>query len=364
MQTDSHTVARLRPPVRGVSVVSMLASTIWALAIATTCIAEEIVPFRFRDKWLPLIALSLILVALRFQVVKAMWAFVNPGMLLILGWALLSALWSPDLAFTLTQAVAISGVSVIALAFCVVGWHPDRFEQQLARVLGVMLSLSAVVALVYPALGVHSESSISLASAWRGITFQKNALGQLSVFGLILWTYLWAAGKVRPLGGVLGIGVSLLCLLGSRSSTSLMLGLMCSGGVLAILRPPLRIGWIGRRALIIFIAIVLPLGVYLAVATPYLGFIGGYFGKDSTFSGRTFVWNAIIAEIHHRPWLGTGLSGFWGGLDPGEKRVQAAVNWQVRNGHNGYVDVANERRDNMASNLVKTGWDLGVKHNF
>ncbi|MEY4564080.1 MAG: hypothetical protein RLZZ618_3357 [Pseudomonadota bacterium] len=29
-----------------------------------------------------------------------------------------------------------------------------------------------------------------------------------------------------------------------------------------------------------------------------------------------------------------------------------------------YVDVANERRDNMASNLVKTGWDLGVKHNF
>lgn len=29
-----------------------------------------------------------------------------------------------------------------------------------------------------------------------------------------------------------------------------------------------------------------------------------------------------------------------------------------------YADVVNERRDNMAANLKKTGWDFGVKHNF
>jgi predicted porin len=29
-----------------------------------------------------------------------------------------------------------------------------------------------------------------------------------------------------------------------------------------------------------------------------------------------------------------------------------------------YVDLVNEQRDGMAGNLVNTGYDLGIKHNF
>jgi exopolysaccharide production protein ExoQ len=37
----------------------------------------------------------------------------------------------------------------------------------------------------------------------------------------------------------------------------------------------------------------------------------GMFGKDSTLTGRTALWDAAANEIRQRPWLGLGMEGFW-----------------------------------------------------
>lgn len=319
-----------------------LAAAAWLLGLVATFVGPAFLDMRFRDKWLPLLALSIILVANHYRSLMAMARYVNPGMVATLSWALLSAAWAPSPTFVLTQSAALIGVSLIALAFSLSGWQPDRFERLLAQVLTAMMIASICVAVAYPALGIHSEDDVSLRNSWRGITLQKNILGQMSSIALILWTYLWAARRVRPLTGMLGIALTLFVLLSTRSSTSLMLAVLCSCGTVVMLRPVLNIGTLARRAIVGAIAVLVPLITYLAVATSHLGFIGAFFGKDGSFSGRTDIWHAMMLEIQSRPLLGTGLASFWGGMDAGEARVRAAAQWGVRNGHNGYIDVVNE----------------------
>lgn len=319
-----------------------LASVAWILGIAVTFFSGDLLPMGFRDKWMAPLLIAVVVILGRARLLGVMQRFVNPGMVLVLLWALFSAAWSPRPMFVATQAMSLIGVSLIALGFSLSGWHPDRFARQLAATVSVLLVLSIITAVLFPHIGVHSGTDISLLHSWRGVTFQKNGLGQLSVIGLIVWTYLWAARKVGGIAALLGITLCVFTLMKSRSSASLALALPACLGTLMILRPKIGFGVMARRVFIGLIAILVPLCIYAAVATSYFAFFGELFGKDGTFSGRTLIWNALITEISTRPWLGTGLNSFWGGVDAGEIRVQAVAQWDVRNGHNGYIDVVNE----------------------
>lgn len=319
-----------------------MAASVWILGLAATFVGPQFVQIRFRDKWMPLLLIALCVIVARYPLLTLMRRYVNPGMVLMLIWALMSAAWAPSPAFVLTQSISIIGVSLIALAFSLSGWDSDRFERLLAGVLTVAMIASVLAALISPQLAIHSENDVSLLNSWRGIAYQKNGLGVLAAASLIVWTYLWAARRTEPMISGLGILLSVFLLVKSRSSTSLMIGLLSSIGTLLILRPSFSIGWLGRRIVLGSMAILIPLGIYGVIWTDYFGFVGAFFGKDGSFSGRTLIWDAMLLEIARRPWFGTGLSSFWGGMDAGEARVRLATQWAVRNGHNGYIDILNE----------------------
>ncbi|MCX7826088.1 MAG: O-antigen ligase family protein, partial [Verrucomicrobiae bacterium] len=65
----------------------------------------------------------------------------------------------------------------------------------------------------------------------------------------------------------------------------------------------------------------------------------GALGKDTTLTGRTGLWDAVIEMIARRPWLGYGFSGFWLGLGGESAHVVQAVNWIPPHAHNGLLDV-------------------------
>jgi len=318
------------------------AAVVWVVGFSFAFLNGDLIPLGFRDKWAPLLVGSLLVIAARARLFSAMLPFINPGMILVLGWALLSALWAPNATFVLTQSIAVIGVSTIAIAFSLSGWNPGRFESRMAFSVNVLLLASVFTAAFYPEIGIHMGTDVSLRDSWLGVTYQKNGLGQLSAVGLILWTYLLTSRRANPAVAAFGIALCLFTLVKSRSSTSLLLGLISCAGVLVFLLPQISFRPKSRKFVIASLAAALPIGIYLAVATPYLRFVGQYFGKDGTFSGRKGIWDAMIFEIGHRPFLGTGLNSFWNGADAGESRVRAAVGWAVQNGHNGYLDVVNE----------------------
>ena len=63
---------------------------------------------------------------------------------------------------------------------------------------------------------------------------------------------------------------------------------------------------------------------------------------DSTFTGRTIIWDFVESEIARRPLLGWGYQSFW--LVPGSPSFFEAPGWVriMPNAHNGYYDTTLE----------------------
>ncbi|MGL5077698.1 MAG: O-antigen ligase family protein, partial [Waterburya sp.] len=62
-------------------------------------------------------------------------------------------------------------------------------------------------------------------------------------------------------------------------------------------------------------------------------------GKDTTLSGRTFIWQYVWDQIQLRFWLGYGLSAFWNGYEGPSGYVQLAMRIPVIYAHNGFLDI-------------------------
>jgi O-antigen ligase len=78
----------------------------------------------------------------------------------------------------------------------------------------------------------------------------------------------------------------------------------------------------------------------LIVAMPDLLF--SVLGKDSTLTGRTGIWGAVLDSIAQRPLFGYGYQAFWLGLEGESYRVILAVSWLLAQAQNGFLDVTLE----------------------
>ena len=170
---------------------------------------------------------------------------------------------------------------------------------------------------------------------WRGIYTHKNVLGSmmsLSSICFLLLTFLNREKKWIPMSGMV---LSIILLLGSRSST------------------PLLNLFIGISALFVSRIVRLPYQLKLSIIflLASIGFIStaigsdlgeiftGVFGKDVTLSGRTEVWSYVWDMIYQRPWLGYGYGALWVDWNSESNYVWKAVNWEAPNAHNGFLEV-------------------------
>nr|WP_281063183.1 O-antigen ligase family protein [Ancylobacter gelatini] len=152
------------------------------------------------------------------------------------------------------------------------------------------------------------------------------------------------AHVVVGLGG-LGLTGLFLLMTGSRTSTALAIGLTLT--VPLVMRFLAR-GPRERRFLFIlglFGAGFVALG-FLAVGMTLPEILKHSVG-DPTLSGRTDIWDFVLIEISHRPWLGAGYGAFWDvGLDadpvlrapPGTFLSEVAVGY-LNQAHNGFLEV-------------------------
>lgn len=299
----------------------------------------------FKITWIPLILLSTGIILLRFRLVSALLPHLNWGLMAFLAWCMASTLWAPDPAAAFRQSFSIVGAAMLPLAFMVTAWRPDGMESILRQTSTLLLVLSLVVALVSPAIGIHDSSQFELNGSWRGITYQKNGLGQLAAAALILWCHAWVTGSTTARAAAAGALLSVFMLLKSRSSTSLLLAAISCLLIIAMLRPMLAVGrYKGILVVSALLAVVVPTVVYFifvgsvdeeAMAQAF----GQVFGKDATFSGRTYIWAEMVRNIGLHPWFGIGFNSFW--FTPAADETIRRLGWPCPSAHNGYLDVIN-----------------------
>jgi O-antigen ligase len=173
---------------------------------------------------------------------------------------------------------------------------------------------------------------------YSGVTTDKNMLGVVCmVLGLgILSRFLETVrsvprrnGKILAVGTLLGMNLWLLSI--TKSSTSL--GCFLVGGTLIYFlnRFPQS-----RPAMVHLSVAGISLVGLAAYAFPSaLAFFVHAAGRETTLTGRTELWNDLLA-MGTNPWVGTGFESFF--LGPRLDILWAKHWWRPNEAHNGYLE--------------------------
>jgi exopolysaccharide production protein ExoQ len=296
--------------------------------------------------WLGLLCGSGLVVLRCVPLARLIVRHINAFFIAFLLLAGVSVLWSIDPEFTSRRVIRLATIFLCTLAFVLV---PQRRIQDILRpMLTIMLVGSIALVMLFPDLGIERSGSYELVGAWHGLSTQKNGLGSLAAIGMLLWLHACLARQARWPAILLGLGVSLLCLFFSRSSTSL-LAAVCSAPLMIFLARgpqalrrymPTLVGLLAMGSLLYSLAVLRLVPGSELLLRP----LSTVTGKDPSFSGRTAVWDIMTEHIGLRPFLGSGYGAYWTGPVPGAPAYEHVMRlyFYPTEAHNGYLDIIND----------------------
>jgi O-antigen ligase len=264
---------------------------------------------------------------------------VRPVLAASLLWFALSVVtsWDPALA---VRRFAFTLVTLgIAAMVMLVPKNIRHFSDVMAGIALTVLVLSYLGALLAPEVSVHQATDFlepDLAGNWRGVFPHKNEAGA-TMASLVFVGLFVARGRSFFLGAMIA-APALIFLFFTQSKTSMaMLPLVLIISTI--------MSWIRRPVVGIAIALSGLAGFsILSVGSAYSEAIRAVVDTvltDTTFTGRTDVWQFAVEHLTERPITGYGFSAFWG-TPAVVYGMGGTSSWAHMAGHahNGYLDVA------------------------
>ncbi len=259
---------------------------------------------------------------------------------IFLVWCILSILWSVDPVATFKRFFRTLTLFTVTLSLVV---HTDSTEEILKYIkpaLYLYVFLSLPVSILIP--GAKDPQF----HTFRGFTDQKNNLGQISVMCILLSYFLFKSENefYKKSIAALSLLFSLALLFGSESMTSISSFLFVSGiGLILYIDNIYKPLGLGRSASVIIITFSIVLIVSIIFIAPiFVQDTFGLVGKNLTFTGRTGLWLAILANVSKHPILGAGYQAFWSLNNPAELELFKTFVWLPNEAHNGYLDILND----------------------
>jgi exopolysaccharide production protein ExoQ len=268
----------------------------------------------------------------------------NAWLILLLGFMLLSTLWSP-MPFTSLKRW-IRELIAVSMAFVILSESDPRqaLASVLRRITYILLPFSLILIKYYPRLGVEF-GRWSGETMWRGVATQKNGLTLLCAISamFLIWSLnqrrkkhvgsIWKYGT--PVEALL-LAISIYLMLGPRhtltySATSTVVLVL---GFLSFLAFDFMSRRKIRPARNVLNAIVIVTILYGTV-TPFLGKlpvmdISSTFERDGTLTGRADIWAFLLPLALKQPVVGHGFGGFW---------TTEMRSYTSSHAHNGFLDV-------------------------
>ena len=264
----------------------------------------------------------------------------NLPILLFFFYCALSVMWADSPPVAIKRWIKAIGDLVMVLVVLTDPNPSLAIRRIFERVGFVLLPLSILFIVFLPSMG-SSYDPIDHVTMYFGVTTFKNLLGVTSMFcGLgALWSFLgvWQnraiPRRVRLLvvhAVVIAMAVWLIVKADSMTSLSCF-GLAGMVMVLASTR------WVEQRPGVVFLLVAGAAGVALfALFMDTGGSMLQSIGRNSTLTGRTQIWAAVLAQ-RINPILGTGFESFWMG-----NRLQSVWSLSqvgIEEAHNGYLEL-------------------------
>jgi|SRR5215211_1682273 len=281
--------------------------------------------------WIGVYALTLLLIIPRWKQF-ALVATRNKLLLLLVGLALVSMLWSVAPEVTFRRGVALVGTTLFGGYFAV-RYSLREQIRLLAWALGIAALLSLLIGLALPSYGTAID--VFGQTAWRGIYSTKNVLGSNMVLGALVFLILAVSGRRWRWVAWTGCGLSLGLLLLSTSRTALIVFLT----LLALWPLYKALRWHYTLAVPFLIVAVLLVGALSMLVSATWEPLLEALGRDATLTGRTVLWSLVWDMIRERPWLGYGYAGFWLGWEGPSAYIWRITRDSVPQTDNGYLDL-------------------------
>jgi exopolysaccharide production protein ExoQ len=305
--------------------------------VAVAYVAVSVVIMAFSGLFTVLPILAFLLMWLTIPLYKGR-ATLMPA--LDMGWLLalpllgvFSTLWSDYPATTLYQSSAFSAMMLCVLLMNrVVGFTP------LAK--GIALGVSAVL-LITVASAIHTRDFMSGSTALIGYFGSKNMVGLFAQIAVITGgiTYVHYPSLLpRLLYSAAPAALGAYCLIASRSASSIVscaVALGLTGSVVVLSRLPVKL----RRVAIVALVLLGTAGAGAGMALGLDSIVLQAIGKDSTLTGRTYLWQEGQKIGWQKPIAGHGYAAFWVHGQPDAERywreflIDARTGFHFHNAH-------------------------------
>jgi O-antigen ligase len=265
----------------------------------------------------------------------------NLWLLGLLGYMLLSILWTeyPFIAF---KRWTRTFGTIVMIFLLITEQNPlQAGVGVLKQACFFILPFSMILIFLFPNIGTALSPDDGI-TYWIGITPHKNILGQWAALGSLLFLWLLLEKNKRSWNQLIYLSmlaISWILLVGSRSITSLNLTL--EGMILFILLSFAR--GIGKYGFITTSTIIISIGSFgalieqLFLRKPLLNAILNLEKRDSTFTGRTFLWEHALSIGSQKMWFGHGYATFW--ISKWGDQARSVLGWDMYSAHNGFLDV-------------------------
>lgn len=247
--------------------------------------------------------------------------------------AICSAFWSQDPSRSFYNGVFYLVATLFA--FYLVVSFQTRDIMTLMMMAGTIICLAGLVLVVlFPKFGVDSVG-VRTFGAWKGIFIGRTAAAKCLVFLLspALGTA-YGRRSYRWIAYILLVGISILR---AEAVTAVLITFLY---VLFMVSLYVARRLERRTALILGVAIILICVAAIWASLPFLPHFFRFLGRDTTLTGRTIVWSALIPSVMKRPILGYGFYSFWLGLKGESANVIIGVHWFFGYAHNGLLEIA------------------------
>lgn len=268
----------------------------------------------------------------------------NPWAVALLGFMLLSVLWSSMPFVSLKRWLRVFIAVLMALVVASEREPINALKTIFRRMIYILIPFSIMLIKYYPSLGVE-YGRWSGRLMWIGVASQKNSLALLCLFSSIflVWTHIQRRQNAEPtiasyqqLIDICLFTISIWMFLGpnhtpkysATSTAALCIGLLTLAALFGLKR---KKALPRANSLSLVVVCLIALGTLVPFfGALFLRDVAQFFGRDETLTGRSDIWAYLIPYASRHLLLGYGFGGFW------TDAMRAATSSHA---HNGYLDI-------------------------
>jgi exopolysaccharide production protein ExoQ len=255
--------------------------------------------------------------------------------IVVFGYCLVSASWSDQPFISLRRCFGLMIPAFCILSAVAACGRPERA--------GRILYLCFWVALLGNLVSLPLSGSFDSFGLFKGITTNKNILGGMGALAILVGVALspilcGAAHRVLLLAYLAGWS-ALLVLSISKTSIALAAGIPILFGALAVASLCLRM-----RVGVVTLLMLSTVGLIVLFVILFMGMtasdLASLVWPDTSFSGRTQLWDFMFDQIERHWLVGSGFGSFWGAGSQSPNLYAPLDYIRLTNqAHNGYIDL-------------------------